>query len=55
MKNKKVIVKDIGRTSFSDAWKFQEDIFQKIIDQKVQNRTLEKKNTNQQLFNFHRA
>lgn len=43
MKNKKIIVKDIGRTSFSDAWKFQEDIFQKIIDQKVQNRTLEKK------------
>ena len=43
MKNKKIIVKDIGRTSFSDAWKFQEDIFQKIIDQKVQNRALEKK------------
>ena len=43
MKNKKIIVKDIGRTSFSDDWKFQEDIFQKIIDQKVQNRTLEKK------------
>ena len=43
MKNKKIIVKDIGRTSFSDAWKFQEDIFQKIIEQKVQNRTLKKK------------
>ena len=43
MKNKKIIVKDIGRTSFSDAWKYQEDVFQKIIDQKVQNRTLEKK------------
>ena len=36
MKNKKIILKDIGRTSFSDAWKFQEDVFQKIIDQKVQ-------------------
>ena len=35
MKNKKIIVKDIGRTSFSDAWKYQEDVFQKIIDQKV--------------------
>jgi len=43
MKNKKIIVKDIGRTSFSDAWKFQEDVFQKIIDQKVHNRTSEKK------------
>ena len=43
MKNKKIIVKDIGVTSFSDAWKFQENIFQKIIDQKVQNRTLVKK------------
>ena len=43
MKNKKIIVKDIGRTSFSDAWKYQEDVFQKIIEQKVQNRTLEKK------------
>lgn len=43
MKNKKIIVKDIGITSFSDAWKFQENIFQKIIDQKVQNRTLVKK------------
>ena len=43
MKNKKIIVKDIGITSFSDAWKFQEDIFQKIIDQKVKNRTLVKK------------
>ena len=43
MKNKKIILKDIGRTSFSDAWKFQEDVFQKIIDQKVHNRALEKK------------
>jgi len=43
MKNKKIIVKDIGRTSFSDAWKYQEEVFQKIIEQKVQNRTLEKK------------
>jgi len=43
MKNKKIIFKDLGRTSFSDAWKYQEDVFQKIIEQKVQNRTLEKK------------
>lgn len=43
MKNKKIIVKDIGKTSFFDAWKYQEEVFQKIIEQKVQNRTLEKK------------
>ena len=50
MKNKKIIVKDIGRTSFSDAWKYQEEVFQKIIEQKVQNRTLENKlNTNNYL------
>ena len=43
MKNKIIKIKDIGRTSFSDAWKYQEEVFQKIIEQKVQNRTLEKK------------
>ena len=40
MKNKKILVKDIGKLSFSDAWQYQEKIFKKIIDQKVQNRSL---------------
>ena len=35
MKNKKIIVKDIGRTEFSYSWKYQESIFDKIIAQKV--------------------
>ena len=39
MKNKKIIVRDIGVSSFSDAWKYQEDIFKKIIDLKIQNRS----------------
>ena len=39
MKNKKIIVRDIGVSSFSDAWEYQEDIFKKIIDLKIQNRS----------------
>ena len=43
MKNKKIILRDIGRSSFSDAWEYQEDIFKKIIDQKIKNRSNENK------------
>jgi lipoyl(octanoyl) transferase len=43
MKNKKILVKDIGKLSFSDAWQYQEKIFKKIIDQKVKNRSLNQK------------
>ena len=43
MKNKKILVRDIGKLSFTDAWQYQEKIFKKIIDQKVQNRSLNKK------------
>ena len=43
MKNKKIIVKDIGRTEFSYSWKYQERIFDKIIAQKVKNRVSKKK------------
>ena len=43
MKNKKIIVRDIGVSSFSDAWEYQEDIFKKIIDQKIKNRSNENK------------
>ena len=43
MKNKKILVKDIGKLSFSDAWQYQEKIFKKIIDQKVQNRSLKER------------
>ena len=43
MKNKKIIVKDIGRTDFSYSWKYQERIFDEIIAQKVKNRTSKKK------------
>ena len=43
MKNKKILVKDIGKLSFSDAWQYQEKIFKNIIDQKVHNRSLNEK------------
>ena len=43
MKNKKILVRDIGKLSFSDAWQYQEKIFKKIIDQKIQNRSLNEK------------
>ena len=43
MKNKKIIVNDIGRTDFSYSWKYQERIFDEIIAQKVKNRTSKKK------------
>ena len=43
MKNKKIILRDIGKSSFSDAWEHQEDIFKKIIDQKIKNRSNENK------------
>ena len=43
MKNKKIIVNDIGRTEFSYSWRYQESIFDKIIAQKVKNRVSEKK------------
>ena len=39
MKNKKIILRDIGKSSFSDAWEYQEDIFKKIINQKIKNRS----------------
>jgi len=43
MKNKKIIVRDIGISSFSNAWKYQEDIFKKTIDLKIQNRSNQNK------------
>ena len=43
IKNKKILVRDIGKLSFSDAWQYQEKIFKKIINQKVQNRSLGEK------------
>ena len=43
MKNKKIILRDIGKSSFSDAWQYQEEIFKKTIDQKIENRSRESK------------
>ena len=43
MKNKKIILRDIGKSSFSDAWQYQEKIFKKTIDQKIKNSSSESK------------
>ena len=43
MKNKKIILRDIGKSSFSDAWQYQEEIFKKTIDKKIKNRSSESK------------
>ena len=43
MKNKKIILRDIGKSSFSDAWQYQEKIFKKTIDQKIENRSSKSK------------
>ena len=43
MKNKKIIIRDIGVSSFSDSWKYQEDIFKNTIDLKIQNRSNQNK------------
>ena len=43
MKNKKIILRDIGKSSFSDAWQYQEEIFKKTIDQKIENRSSKSK------------
>ena len=43
MKNNKIILRDIGKSSFSDAWQYQEEIFKQTIDQKIKNRSSENK------------
>ncbi len=43
MKNKKILLRDIGKSSFLDSWSYQEDIFKKIINQKIQNRLINNK------------
>jgi lipoyl(octanoyl) transferase len=43
MKNNKIILRDIGKSSFSDAWQYQEEIFKQTIDQKTKNRSSENK------------
>tara|TARA_B100001057_G_scaffold143545_1_gene143283 strand:- start:33633 stop:34340 length:708 start_codon:yes stop_codon:yes gene_type:complete len=43
MKNKKILIRDIGKSSFSEAWEYQETIFNDIISQKIKNRSSENK------------
>ena len=44
MKNNEILVKDLGVLSYDYSWEHQKVIFDNIIDQKIKNRTLKKKN-----------
>ena len=44
MKNNEILVKDLGVLSYDYSWEHQKAIFDNIIDQKIKNRTLKKKN-----------
>jgi lipoyl(octanoyl) transferase len=43
MKNNKILVKDLGVLSYDKSWEHQKRIFDNIISQKINNRTLKKK------------
>ena len=43
MKNNKILVKDLGVLSYDKSWGHQKRIFDNIVTQKINNRTLEKK------------
>ncbi|WP_420400784.1 lipoyl(octanoyl) transferase LipB [Flagellimonas sp.] len=36
--NKKVILQDLGLKDYKETWDYQEELFQEIVDQKIQNR-----------------
>ena len=36
--NKQVIVRDLGNKDYKETWDYQENLFQKIVDQKINNR-----------------
>lgn len=39
-KNNKIFYKDLGLISYADAWAYQDEIFKKIVSEKVKNRAL---------------
>lgn len=43
MKNNEVLVKDLGVLSYDKSWEHQKRIFDNIVSQKINNRTLKKK------------
>ena len=36
--NKQVIVRDLGNKDYKETWDYQENLFQKIVEQKTNNR-----------------
>tara|TARA_B100000809_G_scaffold189152_1_gene187652 strand:+ start:3155 stop:3862 length:708 start_codon:yes stop_codon:yes gene_type:complete len=43
MKNNEIVVKDLGVLSYDKSWEHQKRIFDNIVSQKINNRTLKKK------------
>ena len=43
MKNNEILVKDLGVLSYDKSWEYQKRIFDNIVSQKINNRTLKKK------------
>lgn len=52
MQNKNVFVQDLGLISYKKAWDYQEEIFQKIVDRKIQNRNNNTSNPTDNYFLF---
>ena len=55
IKNKSVIIKDLGVVDYKECWDFQEELFKNVIDVKIKNRreTLNKPTSNYLLFVEH--
>jgi hypothetical protein len=47
--NKKIILQDLGNKDYKATWDYQEQLFKKIVDIKIQNRKEETNVTNSQL------
>ncbi|GAB4252858.1 MAG: lipoyl(octanoyl) transferase LipB [Vicingaceae bacterium] len=52
MQNKNVFVQDLGLISYKKAWDYQEEIFQNIVDRKIQNRNNNTSNPTDNYFLF---
>jgi lipoyl(octanoyl) transferase len=39
--NKKIVFQDLGKKDYKATWDYQESLFQKIVDTKIQNRKQE--------------
>jgi lipoyl(octanoyl) transferase len=38
IKNKSIIIKDLGVVDYKECWDFQEELFKNVVDVKIKNR-----------------